>query len=81
MEQGLEKLTSRFASWDNLVNTIAVLEKDEASIKYGSGCEGCTGCGQPLYPMPLSSKKLDNSQYECEGCGACSGCAACSCEG
>ncbi len=58
----LENLTKRFASWDNLVTTTTVLEKEEMGSKYdcnwcNSGCGGCAGCGDSGYHLSTTQQK------------------------
>jgi len=61
--EGLENLTDRFASWNNLVKATAILEKEEIGSKYdcnwcNSGCGGCAGCGDSSYLPTIKTKEM-----------------------
>lgn len=85
----LENLTSRFASWSNLVTATAILEKEETCSKYdcnwcNSGCGGCAGCGDSSYlskterePVYVTKGIEIENEYSCQGCDGCDGCSGC----
>ena len=88
--QGLEVLTDRFASWNNLSSATAVLEKEQKGSQYdcnwcNSGCGGCAGCSGADY-SPQTKEKMAvpemrgieaRASYECQGCTGCNGCDSC----
>ncbi len=88
----LERLTNRFASWNNLKNAVVVLDKEEVGGQYdcnwcNGGCGGCGGCGDNCY-LPQNQEQQKGyllemkevkvrASYECQGCSSCEGCNSC----